>query len=277
MQVLGEHPDGGDVGAVGERAADLALQGREQQPVPGVRAGQGHLFGGSGRAAHVCRLHRGQGLLLRDLKADLQKALAFAPVHRQYAVRRDGAHGFAEVVVHAVDAVLLLGGAGLQHGLPVQKRPQGLAQRGVVADDLRQYVPRARERRVGIGHVLFGIDVPLRLRDGIALGRLHLQPRGQPLQPALPGDGGAGAALGPEGAVDVLQLRQRPRVRKLLLKLRGQHTLLGQRLFDLLTTLIQIAQVLQPLCKLPENLIVQRAGGLLAVAGDEGDGVPRVQ
>ena len=46
---------------------------------------------------------------------------------------------------------------------------------------------------------------------------------------------------------------------------------------DLRLSLLQIAQVLEPVGQLAQELVVHGAVELLAVAGDEGDGGPLVQ
>ena len=114
------------------------------------------------------------------------------------------------------------------------------------------------------------------LRRGAVLCLCQQQLR-QRLQPLLPGNGGAGAALLLIGAVQILHLRQRGGVvdgdrqllRQLALPVDGGLHLLPPRL--------QISQIAQPVLQLPQGGVVHGAVLLLAVAGDEGDGVALIQ
>jgi hypothetical protein len=110
------------------------------------------------------------------------------------------------------------------------------------------------------------------------LGDLLSQDKlGQRLQSPLPGDGGPGAPLGFVGQVEVLHLLQHHGCPYLGLQLWRQFALLGDALQHRLLALLQVAQVFQTGLDSPELLLVQPAGDLLAVAGDEGQRVARVE
>ena len=114
----------------------------------------------------------------------------------------------------------------------------------------------------------------------VAARPLLLEEVGQPFQPSLPRHRGPGPALGPVGAVQVLNLGEHLRLlqrRAQLLQLPAfQLAALLDQSKHLLPPLLQIAQIAQPLAQIPQHRVVQPAGCLLAVARDEGDGVPLI-
>ena len=65
MQILGEHPDSGHVGAVCEFISDFPLHGGEEQPLPGVLAGQLHLPGSQAAGTHKGKENLVQRFFLR--------------------------------------------------------------------------------------------------------------------------------------------------------------------------------------------------------------------
>ncbi len=245
MQVLRKNVDGLHVGPVCELIADFPLQRREQQPFPGVVAGQPHLLGGGSAAPDESVPHGKLCLALRGDERYLQKFLPLAPVDGQDAVGRHFGHRLLIIVVHAVHAVFFLGGFGFDHALPKQHFADFLAKRRVVADLLGQDVPRARQSVVRGRHFLFGVDVLFRFGLHVPLGQLQQQPQGQGFQAPFLGDGGAGAALGPEGAVNILQLGQGLGLLQGQGQLVRQHALFLQGLYDFLPALFQIAQIFQ--------------------------------
>ena len=98
----------------------------------------------------------------------------------------------------------------------------------------------------------------------------------QRLQPARLGNARAGLALGLVGAVDVLDLRQRFGILQRGGQLGGHNALLGDGACDLGLALVQTAQIFQAVAQVAQHLVVHRAGGFLAVAGDKRDGVALV-
>ena len=90
-------------------------------------------------------------------------------------------------------------------------------------------------------------------------------------------DGRAGAALGLVGPVEVLDLSQRRRLVDGLRQLLRQLFLRGDGGLDLLAPLGKIAQILEPCFERPKRCVVHCAVLLLAVAGDERNGVAFVQ
>ena len=183
-----------------------------------------------------------------------------------------------KVVVQPVHAVLLAGGHAFQPTLPHQQPPQRLADGRVVGDDLRDDVVRPLQCVRYRLHALLRVDV---VRGGLrrvgAVRPLRQQPLRQRRKPFLPGRRGPGAALLLVGPVQILHLRQRggalngggQLLRELALPVDG-----GQHL---LPALGQITQIAQPVLQLPQGGVVHSAVKLLAVAGDERDGVALVQ
>src|SRR5690606_39747835 len=79
-----------------------------------------------------------------------------------------------------------------------------------------------------------------------------------------------GAALGLVGRVQVFQALLGIGGGNLLLQLGRQLALLGDRIQDGAASLFELAQVAQPHFQVAQHGVVQAAGGLFAVAGDEG-------
>ena len=204
------------------------------------------------------------------------------PVDGQHPVALQAAHRLGEVVVQAVDRVLLLGGHRAQHAVFLQHGPQPLADGSVIGEALGQNVAGALEGLLPGFHTLLRADIgggqlQGALPQGAALGVLPRQEQlGQGLQPLFPGHPGAGAALGPVRPVEVLHLRQSGGALQGGGQLRGELALLLDGLPHLAPALLQAPQVGQTVRQLPDGLVVHGAVALLAVAGDEGHGVALV-
>ena len=195
-------------------------------------------------------------------------------------MRRDALDRAGELVVVAVDGIFgvllrrLRADIAALHGV-VAKRP---AHGGVVGNVFGDDIPRARKRFFHRRDALFFVDVLLcRLFGNGAILLLRKEKKGERLQALFAGDGRAGAPLLLEGAVLVLDGGKRFRAldagaelfRELALRLNGREHFLFARL--------EIAEVLQAVCKGADGLIVHRAVHLLAVAGDEGHRVALVE
>ena len=211
FQVQGELADGPLVRLVRQGGAGLPLQGGEDQAVIGVlRRGLDEFHGRAARDDHMAPDGL-EGPVPVQFHTDLQKALLLPPVDGQHLVALEPGEGLGEVVVQPVDRVLLHRRLGAELALPLQQRPEGLAEGRVIADGLGDDVGGAGQGVLRRLHALFGIHILRRLRRRVravrALGEQHLR---QGRQPLLPGRGGPGAALLLVGAVQVLHLRQRP-------------------------------------------------------------------
>ena len=279
LEVEAEHFDGPLVGLLSEQAAHLPFHRGEDQPVVGVLGGGADEGHGGGAGVQHRPADGDQGRLALHLHAHLEHALPLSAVDGQHLVALYPVQGGAEGVVEPVDGVLrLLGrGGGDQISLFPHQLPQALADVRVVGDALGDDVAGSLEGVLRRLHPLLRVDKGpgglLRRRAVRGLGEEQL---GQRLQPLFAGHGGAGAALLLIGAVEILHLRQGgggvdgggELLRQLALALDGG--------LDLLPPLVQIAQVLQPVGQGAQGGIVHGPVELLAVAGDEGDGVALV-
>ena len=119
-----------------------------------------------------------------------------------------------------------------------------------------------------VGDLLFGVDEGRGRRLRIVL-RLRQQQVGERLQPGLPGDLGLGAALRLERQIDVLQAPLAVGSQDRRLERGIELALLADRVEDRGAPLLQLAQIVEPLFERAQLRVVERAGGLLAIARDE--------
>ena len=278
LQVQGEHFDGSLAGGVGQLVPGLPLQGGEKQPVIGVlRSGADKGHGAAAGADHRPAQPL-QGGLSVHLHGDLQHALLLAPVDGQDLVALQPAEALAELVIQAVDRVLLGSGPGFQPAAGFDEGAQILADLRIVGDHLRNDVGSPGQGLLHRCYALLRVNIILcqclRLRQTRPLGK-QLQSQG--FQPLLLGHGGPGAALLLIGAVQVLQGCQglglvnggRKFLRQLALFLNG--------FLHRVPPLLQIPQVFQPLRQIAQAGVVHGAVQLLPIAGNEGDGIALVQ
>ena len=280
-QIERELPDGALGSRLCEGGAHLALQRGLDEAVKRVLGG-GFYKGGrsAGGLFDDAAEDELQGVVARDVHPHFEDALLFAAVERKHAVRRDALDRAGELVVVAVNGIFgvllccLRADIAALHGV-VAKRP---AHGGVVGNVFGDDIPRARKRFFHRRDALFFVDVLLcRLFGGGAVLLLRKEKKGERLQALFAGDGRAGAPLLLEGAVLVLDGGKRLRAldagaelfRELALRLDGRE--------HFLLPLLEIAKVLQAVCKGADGLIVHRAVHLLAVAGDEGHRVALVE
>ena len=272
-QVIAKDLDRTLGGSGRQLAAQLVFKAGVDQAAVGIagggihnrRAGTAGLFAGKHPADDArCAL----GI---DLNADLQKALALAAVQRQHTVAGNLVQRLGKVVILGVDAVLILGlGTGDAAKRAVVAAQLGAAG-GIVGDSLGNDVLRTGQRGGGIGHLI------IEVRGGglfrVERGVLLQNRIGQRLQAARLGNAGAGLALGLVGAVEILDLGQRFGLGQGSGQLGRHGPLLGDGGGDLRLALIEAAQIFQTVAQIAQHLIVHRAGGLLAVAGDERNGI----
>ena len=278
LQIQGELADGPLVRPLRQVGASLPLQGGEDQAVVCVlRRGLDKFHCGAAGDDHMPPDGL-EGPVPVQLHADLQKALLLPPVDGQDLVTLKPGEGLGEVVVQPVDRVLLHRRLGAELSLPLQEGAEGLAEGGVVADGLGDDVGGAGEGVLHRLHALFGIHIPGGLRRRVRavrpLGKQQFRQRRQAL---FPGNGGPGAALLLVGAVQVLHLRQRPGGVDGGGEFLRQLALFLDRPLHRLPAFRQVPQVLEALLQIPQGGVVHGAVKLLAVAGDEGNGVALVQ
>ena len=212
-----------------------------------------------------------------DFQIKGQEILIPAPEHRQRAVAGDRVErfGMGEIVAElgpgeflALDA---LGGqlADLAHVIA-----QAAQKARVFGQAFGQDVARAFQRSFGVGED-FG-EVALRQRRGVRapVGKDGIQ---QGLQARLARDHRLGAALGLVGQVDVFQFGLGGGPGDRLGQGVGQFALVGDRRQDRRAPRLKLAQVGQAFLQLAQLSVVETAGRLFAVAGDEGDGRAAVQ
>ncbi len=130
---------------------------------------------------------------------------------------------------------------------------------------LHQDVAGTLEGGLDVGHL--GTEIGGRL--GLRVPAVRQQAGGQGLEAVLARDLALGAALGLEGQVEILELGLGGGGGDPGGKLGRQLALGLDRFADGLAPGIELAQVGQPLLELAQLGIVQAAGRLLAVAGDE--------
>ena len=278
-EVIREDLDGTLAGVVKEVVADLSLDGGGDEAGIAVGDGITDVGGGGGLGGgQDAVVEEAQHHLLGNGEADLQKLLLLAAVDGQDAVAGELFDGLGEVVVHGVDRILLLRGLGGQRAVVEGKGAELLAVLGVVGHVLRDDVHGTLEGLFHSIDLLLGVNEAFRLHldgggVGLLLGQQKLRQR---LQSPLTGNRGAGLSLGAEGAVDIVHLGDGHGTVDGGHDLGGQLALGVDEVLDLLLALFQIAQGGQTLLQSTEDSIVQATRDLLAVTGDEGDGIALV-
>ena len=274
MQILAEHLNRGRSGPVGQLCPDFPLQTGLDEPFPCIQTGRLHLLRGRAAFPHKCPFQNAHGSRLVHMDADLQEFLPLATIDRQNPMAGEAAHLLRKVIIHAVNAVFVLGLFGFQHAGAEGQLPQLFAGVRVVAELLGQNIPCALQSFFSVFNAPLRIDESLRdFFCCLFLFVLHQQLQGQRLQPLFLGNGSAGAALGTEGPVQVFQFGQRRGRRQLGGKLLRQVSLLLQGVFDFRPALVQSAKILQAFKNLPQHLIVQRIGHCLTVEGNKRNGI----
>jgi hypothetical protein len=277
-QVVGEYVDRAPVRAHLELHAQIVLHAGREQALVAVVDGERELLGE--RAARLLAHHAGE--LQREhfavhLDARAQHVLALAAPDGEEAMRGDVLQRLAEVVV-----LLELGGRiaqsggllGNQHALFAERLADPRAGIGVLGQELGHDVARAGQGGLQIGHLLVGRHEREALGMGIADRRLLQDAQRQWLEPALAGDHRARAALRLVRQVQIFQRRLGGAGEDARLEFVAELALGGDRLEDGLAALIELEQVGAALLDGADLHLVERAGGLLAVAGYEGDGGP---
>ena len=217
---------------------------------------------------------RGGALLrvrLARVQGEVKDLLLLPAEHRQDPVRGERAQRLVELeVVGELGARLL---PALPHPRDqAAPRPHPLAQHAdqvsVLAEPLGQDRPRTVEGGGHVRHPAPGIDVGLRAHPRVT-PRVGQQLIGQRLQASFPGDLRFGAPFRLVGEVDVLQPGLGVGRHDLRREGVVQLALRADRLQDRVPPFGEFTQVPEPLFQGPELGVVQRAGRLLAVAGDE--------
>ena len=277
VQIFGKDPDGLLAGILEQLPEGFIFHAGGNEALPAIGGSFHH-----GAAAGIIGDHRFaadglQGFFLLQHNGSLKEALLFAAVDGQHPVRGDAAHRLLEVVIHLIGGVLGAIAGGGNHGRPVDQKAQCLADLAVIGNILRDDIHSAGESILGGLHALFRVHILRSHAKRLPQGILHPDGRRQRFQALFPGNAAAGAALGLIGTVEVLHLRQSGRSLNGGLQLRGKLFLLGDGANDLLPAFLQVAQVFQPVAEVTQGGIIQAVGHLLAIAGNEGDGVAFIQ
>ena len=132
-------------------------------------------------------------------------------------------------------------------------------------------VPCAGQGRFNGVYGFFRVHVAVGQRDRVRT-RLGENGQGQRFQPPFAGNGGLGSSLGPVGQVDVLQTGHRFSGLHLGFEILCQMAVLLQGIQNGFPPAVQLLQLGQPVPDGGHRHFVQTAGGLFAVAGNEGHG-----
>ena len=248
-------------------------RGFEQPPVP-VLDGEPDLLGGRTGVLEEHAVQQHDGLVFGRHQSAGEHTFRFAPTDRQDPVRRRlGGRLLPLEVVLELGAVDFFAGDDLraQDALGGEEAADGRAGSGIVADPLREDVAGTGQRLIGGCNARLLVDK----RRGAAgrIGGRILRPQQvrQRLQPLLPGDHGARAAFRTVGLIDILQRGQRRGGLEGRREVVGQELALDERFHDRLSPLGQGLELLETVANSSDGDLVQRAGLLLAVAGDEGN------
>ena len=190
----------------------------------------------------------------------------------------DARERLGEVVVRLVDGLLLwvdrLHGqrAGAQ-----RERAQGLGVLGVVGDDLGHDVLRALQRRLRRGEAGLGVHEPGRQGEGaLVAAALRQDEQRKGLEACVACLRRTGGALLLERLVQVLHALHDLGRLDLRAQLGCELALLVDGVQHLGLAGLEVAQVGEALVEGAQLGVVHAAGGLLAVASDERDGVALV-
>ena len=252
--------------------AQFPLQGRPDQPVVGVVAGGAQESLGRALPRNDPSGQQTLRLFLVRFQGHLQEAFLFAPVDRQGLMTRHLRVGLVEFVIGAVDGILFLRSPRAHGDAALQVFLQRFAVVRIVGFDFRDDVRRASEGVFDRLHAFLRVHV---LR-GQSLGRvLALQQdlEGQRFQPLFLRDGRAGAFLLLIRPVQVFQFGLGGGRFDGGPQLVRQFSLLFDGVQHRFLALVQVAQIRQPFRQRAQPGVVHGAVQLLAVAGDERDGV----
>ena len=173
-------------------------------------------------------------------------------VNGEDAVRGYRLYCLAVIVVHGVDGTALARFFHMDISAVPDDGAQDLSESGVFGYLLGDYVAGAGERGGGVRNALFPayeISRDLIERPVVSF-LLHQQDEGEILEPSLPRVGGAGAALRAEGAVDIIELGDAGGRLYRRSELGGELPLIFERRDDLLTPVVEAAEVFEPLAEL---------------------------
>ena len=280
LQIVREQFDGALAGGFRQRRTDLPLNGGSDQTVVSIAHGGCHVFEGG---TAIAGDHLGKHIIENNVAVHghrhLQAILRLAPIHSQHPMGRDARQLLAVVEIHFVGGIALPVLFGNEKSVFHRQRADLTAVIRIVGDILGDDIAGTGQSGFSVGHALFLINILLcSLLQGGSIGFFlgHKQCR-QRLQSPLTGNGGSRLPLGAEGTVDVVDLRQGGGRRHSSFDLLRQFALLADEGQNFLPTLLQIPQIGKTLCQGAKLIVVQTAGGFLAVTGNKRHGIAVIQ
>ena len=213
-------------------------------------------------------------LALARQQIQIEDALIAPAEQGQGPVGRDLVDGLAvvEVVGELVALLLLtLHHLGHQDTLAPEVLAQAPGQFRVLGEALHEDLAGPLQGGIAVRHPLGRVHVAQGQGPRV-LGRVRQEPVRQGFEPGLPGDLGLGAALGFVGEVEVLQALLGVRPQDLGAQCVGQLSLFLDAAQHRVPAVPKLAQVAQAFLQEAQLDVIQAAGDLLAVTGDEGDG-----
>ena len=273
LQVASENLNGPFLGFLGELVPKLRLNGRGNQPLVGIRQSRRQVVPSPHLLLQV--LHAG---FLRRLNVHGQHLLLLSPVHSQHPVSRNLCDSLGIVRIVGIDRIIhtFFCGHGNHHALLLgavsNLSPILRVVGNVPGDDILRVPNRLRH---GV-HFFFRVQILLRFRFHVCRRSVLPNKIRQSADAFLLRNGGSGAALRFVRPVQVLHGHRGLRRLNLLPQRRGHLLLLLNGRNHRRLPLLQIPQVLQPLVKRPQLLVVHPAGHVLPVPRNERNRVPLI-
>ena len=262
------------VGGLGQIRAHLPFERGVDQTFIGIGNRLQHQRGGDAPLLHKESGKQAHGITAVHLDGSFEKTFLFTAVDSQYPVAGHPGDRLRIIGVHRIDARVLPDRDGFQHRVFLvvltQQQASLRAVRKLLGEDVRRTCQRILRRRDALFRINKWLRQSLHAPGGPVLRKQKL---GERLQPPFLRDRCAGAPLLLIRTVDVLKAGQCFGCRNIGFQFGGQLALLGDRSGNLLPAFLQAAQIVKPLGKLPQNLIVTGTGLLLPVARDKRDGI----
>ena len=280
-QVLREHADGMHLRVFRQLAANLALEARQHQPRQRIVRAAAEKF----RMGMVRRHEQFIGCLLQFVGVGVdphaEHLRFFAAVDRQHAMRGNLAELLLILEIIAELLPLLFGDLRLDADElpgPLDDSPQPLAEFGPFAEILRQDMPDPEQCIGRRRHLVIGIDEILRAT--VEIGRRDRAAEnllGQRLKFPLARDGCQRLLLRLERHVKIFQPFRAIGGFDRSGEFGCQLPLPVDRSQNCLLPLGQLAEAGNAGLNLADLFFVQSPGLILAIAGNEGNRIPRIQ
>ena len=276
LQVQGKIVNGAFIGTLAQVAADLTLDGGEDQPLVGILGSSLDKLGNKHGGLQCRSADQSRTLVARQGHTGLQDPFLLTPIDGQDLVIQQPGYGLGEVIVQPVHGVRIriLGLAG-------KYAPAG-HQTAQILPDLRIIGKILSDDIAGTLESFFnGIDTLLRVdvilcKNGRILTVLGEDSLRQRCQALLPGHGATGAALLLVGPVQILHLGHGGRIVDSGGQLLCQLALIFDGTLYLVTALLEVPQIGQPGLQIAQGGVVHGTVHFLPVPGNKGNGVALV-